>query len=347
MADALATTMQLAANTARLGWYSGINWLMARRASRLAPRPSYTPERPVPGQAELTAELRCLARGDAQAVGRGLLPPSEAPGIEAVLTHFSRLREMLDDLPSTVSRRRDRDASTAVHEPGADAVPDYYRQDFHFQTGGYLSESSARLYDVQVETLFNGSAELMRRAGLATIAEVMHGRDQRSTHLLDVACGTGRLLRQLRLAFPALRLTGLDLSQTYLGEAARHLAGLRPAALIAANAESIPLPEASQDVVVSVFLFHELPAEVRRTVMAEMSRVLKPGGTLVLIDSLQFGDRPGWDGLLEAFPIRFHEPYYRHYLIDDLDGALTAAGLARVDSRLAFLSKIMTRRKAV
>lgn len=346
MADALAMTMQLAANTARLGWYSSVNWLMSRRAAGLGPRPVYTPERPVPSQAELTAELRRLSRADAEAVGAGLLPPAEMPALEGVVRHISRLREMLDDLPATVSRRHERDAATATQQLGAEAVPDYYRQDFHFQTGGYLSQGSARIYDVQVETLFYGSAELMRRAGLAAVAEAMRGRDQRATAVLDVACGTGRLLRQLRLAYPALRLTGLDLSRTYLDEAARHMTGLRPAAFVAANAEAIPLPDASQDVVVAVFLFHELPGPVRRTVIAEVSRVLRPGGTFVLVDSLQFGDRPGWDGLLEAFPVRFHEPYYRHFLIDDLDGALAASGLDRIDDRLAFLSKVMVRRKA-
>ena len=46
---------------------------------------------------------------------------------------------------------------------------------------------------------------------------------------------------------------------------------------------------------------------------AEIARVLKPGGLFVFLDSLQMGDKPGWDGLLEGFPHRFHEPYYRHY----------------------------------
>ena len=114
---------------------------------------------------------------------------------------------------------------------------------------------------------------------------------------------------------------------------------------IAANAESIPLPDASQDIVTTVFLFHELPPDVRRRVTAEMARVLKPGGLLVFIDSLQMGDRPGWDGLLEAFPARFHEPYYRHYAIDDLDGVFSEAGLEAAQQATAFLAKMMVRRK--
>jgi len=86
-----------------------------------------------------------------------------------------------------------------------------------------------------------------------------------------------------------------------------------------------------------------LPRDVRRTVIGELRRVLKPGGRLVFVDSLQYGDRPGWDGLLEAFPQRFHEPYYGDYLEDDLEAAFCAASLAAVATWPAFLSKVMVR----
>ncbi len=344
-ADRLAMASQLAGNLSRFGWYSGVNWLMTQRAKRLGPAARFTPERPVPSRDELMAEIRRLLVADAEAVRDGLLPAAEIPTRGAVTEHLSRLGAMASDLVATVSRRNSRDTGTAADVVNAEDVPDYFRQDFHYQKGGYLAADSARLYDVQVETLFYGSASAMRRAGLRCVAEAMRGKDQRATTLVDIGCGTGRLLRQIRLAYPALELTGLDLSKPYLAEAERHMAGLRPARFVAVNAVATGLDEASQDVLVSVFLFHELPGEVRRCVMAEMVRVLKPGGTLVVVDSLQYGDRPGWDGLLEAFPARFHEPYYRHYLIDDLERALDEAGLERVESRLAFLCKIMVRRK--
>ena len=117
--------------------------------------------------------------------------------------------------------------------------------------------------ELQVETLFYGAAGAMRRQALRPIAAFMHGRDQRQVRLLDVACGTGRFLRAVRLAYPAMKLSGLDLSKPYLDEAQRHLKGLRPVDWIAANAEGIPLADASQDIVTTVLLFHELPPEVR------------------------------------------------------------------------------------
>ncbi len=64
-----------------------------------------------------------------------------------------------------------------------------------------------------------------------------------------------------------------------------------------------------------------------------------------MVDSLQFGDKPDWDGLLEAFPERFHEPYYRHYLIDDLVETFASARLNVDSTRLAFMSKVMALRK--
>ena len=61
----------------------------------------------------------------------------------------------------------------------------------------------------------------------------------------------------------------------------------------------------------------------------------------MFLDSLQIGDRPGWDGLLEGFPVRFHEPFYRHYLIDDLEGMFQEAGLAAQSASTPFLSKLI------
>lgn len=344
MANTIGMAARLAGNSIRFGWYYGINMLLDREARRLKARQQCRPERPVPSRKELLGDLARLLLEDAARVRDGLYPADEDLPVTAG-DYIERLRLMFADLPSALERRMTEDASSARTQPGAEQLPDYYTQDFHFQNGGYLSEESARLYDLQVETLFYGSAAAMRRAGLAPIALFLRGRDQRQAALTDVACGTGRFLRQVRLGYPAMRLTGLDLSQTYLEEAARHMKDLRPAELIAANAEAIPLPDASQDIVSCIFLFHELPSDVRRRVTAEIARILKPGGLFVFIDSIQMGDKPGWDGLLESFPVRFHEPYFRHYAVDDLDGMFTEAGLVPQSTELAFLSKMMVRRK--
>ena len=104
--------------------------------------------------------------------------------------------------------------------------------------------------------------------------------------------------------------------------------------------EALPFADASLDVLSTVYLFHELPPKIRRQAVAEFARVLKPGGQVIFADSLQAGDLPENDGLLELFPALFHEPYYAGYLTDDLDGVFAAAGLRRRDLTCAFLTRI-------
>lgn len=339
--------VHLGAQVARLGWYWGLSRLIDRRTRAAGLGSDYKPRRPVPSFQDLIADLGRVLVEDAEAVRRGLYPPMAEAG-DTLADHIGRIRAMLADVPDALSRRASEDTQSARASDAArdGAFPDYYAQDFHFQTGGYLTEHSARLYDVQVETLFMGAAGPMRRRALAAVVDAVRGRDQRTLHLLDVACGTGRFLRQVRLTFPRLSLSGLDLSSAYLDEGRRQFRDLRSADWLAANAEAIPLPDASQDIVTCIFLFHELPPEVRVIVAAEMARVLKPGGRLVFMDSLQMGDKPAWDGLLEAFPVRFHEPYYRHYAIDDLDAVFTRAGLTAIAHATPFLSKLIVCKKA-
>jgi ubiquinone/menaquinone biosynthesis C-methylase UbiE len=342
MRDPAAMTAQFAGQAARLGWYWGLSRLIERQSRDAGLAPAYKPKRPVPPFRDMLADLGQLLVEDARAVGEGRYPPMPETG-DSFSTHLSRIRAMMADVPEALSRRASENAESAATAPAAreGALPDYYTQDFHFQTGGYLTPESARLYDVQVETLFMGSAGPMRRRALGAVFDAIHGRDQRHLKLLDVACGTGRFLRQVRLAFPRLNLSGLDLSQAYLDEGRTQFSELKPATWLAANAETIPLADASLDLVTCIFLFHELPPDVRRRVAGEMARVLKPGGRLVFMDSLQMGDKPGWDGLLEAFPVRFHEPYYRHYAIDDLDTLFRNVGLNPIEHATPFMSKLI------
>jgi ubiquinone/menaquinone biosynthesis C-methylase UbiE len=344
MANTIGMAAQLAGQSARFAWYFALNRLLDWRTDHLGRGPRYQPNRPVPSLADLLGEQAQLFVSDALAVRAGLYPamPDEAT---PALRHLARVHRMFADLPEALRRRAQNDWTSVRSEPGAGGLPAYYAQDFHFQTGGYLSADSAQLYDVQVETLFMGAAGPMRRAAFEPIAEFVRGRDQRRLTLLDVACGTGRFLRQVRLAYPAMALKGVDLSAAYLVEARRHLGDLRAIAWIEAAAERLPLPAASVDIVTAIFLFHELPPQVRREVTGEIARVLKPGGILVFLDSLQIGDKPGWDGLLESFPHRFHEPYYRGYIGDDLEGIFNAAGLQARHTSTPFLSKLMVRHK--
>ena len=163
-----------------------------------------------------------------------------------------------------------------------------------------------------------------------------------SIRIVDLACGTGRFLREVKSNYPKLTVTALDLSPFYLEEARKALAPWSDVAFLEATAEKVPAPDAGFDVVTCIYLFHELPAAQRRQVVGEMARLLRPGGTAILMDSIQLGDVPDYDALVEYFPLAFHEPYYAQYARDDLAALFAAAGLSLADSRIAYFSKVMT-----
>ena len=283
------------------------------------------------------AEL--LAR-DLANVEAGLYPlPADHDGSLPTLIKRSRL--FFSDLPDIHRRRTERRHDEVRTEETHGKRPDYYLQNFHFQSGGWLTEDSAQRYDTQVEVLFKGTANAMRRMALPALAEAFRGRDQRKLRLVDVGCGTGRFLDFVKQAWPRLPVTGIDLSEAYIQYARRHLRRWSRVGAIVAKAESLPLADASQDAVTSVFMMHELPPKIRREMIAEAARVLKSGGRLVIVDSLQRRDVPDYDGLLERFPQNYHEPYFESYIDEDFAQIATRHGLTPVREEPAFVSKVM------
>lgn len=293
----------------------------------------------------LRESFEALLRRDYANAAAGIYPASLLFQIP-LRTYVRALPKLARDLPN-VLRRKQRDdwkdlpADVDLHE-----YPPYYRRTFHWQSDGYLSRRSAELYDVGVEFLFGGTADVMRRQVLPPIVAHARGRGLghgRGLRVLEVACGTGRAGAQLLRALPDASYTGVDLSPYYVDVARERLAATgREVSLVVANAESLPLPDASFDAVFSVYLFHELPRNARRKVWAEMRRVLKPGGCLVIEDSLQPQDAGELGIFLERFPEDMHEPFYRDYLRDDLAEGLAEAGFHVHGTERAFLSKVVS-----
>jgi ubiquinone/menaquinone biosynthesis C-methylase UbiE len=333
----------IARQGARVAWYMGHYFASQRMRPPRRHGGNTSAARRGPSREDILGALGQLFARDLANVERGYYPlPRDHDGDlrEAIAT--SRL--YFEDLPHVFERQQSEHAADIPGAPSGEGAPPYFLQNFHFQTGGYLTDESAKLYDMQVEVLFSGSANAMRRQGLVPIAEFLRGRDQRKLALLDVACGTGRFLRAVKEAFPKLEVTGCDLSASYLEEARRHLSPYRMKSDVAA-AESLPYASGSFDIVTCIYLFHELPHDVRRAAASEFARVLKPGGLLVFMDSLQLGDVPRYDPLLEAFPRNFHEPYYADYIADDLRDLFAGAGLTLTTAEPVFLSKLVACRK--
>jgi ubiquinone/menaquinone biosynthesis C-methylase UbiE len=273
-------------------------------------------------------------------VEAGIYPlPADHDG--SLLTLIQRSRLFFEDLPDVHYRREHRAYNEVLHEGMGRKRPRYYLQNFHFQSGGWMTDDSAKRYDTQVEVLLNGTANAQRRQALPQLHEAFARCDQRKLKLLDIGCGTGRFLDFVKQAWPRLQILGLDMSDAYIRYARRLLKHRSRTSFVVGKAEAIPLLGDSVDAITSIFLFHELPPKVRHIVLRECARVLKPGGRLVLLDSLQRGDQADYDGLLELFPQNYHEPYYTSYMKEDFHALASACGLTHVRSPTAFVSKVM------
>jgi ubiquinone/menaquinone biosynthesis C-methylase UbiE len=336
----------VASQLPRLAWYAGHEIVLRRlaaeerRRSGNDIRPPVRSSVPAPNQRRIYADMLALLRQDIANVEAGIYPlPHDHDG--SLLTRLYRSRLFFDDLPEIHRRRERKGVREVVNEKNQGRRPDYYLQNFHFQSGGWMTDASADRYDTQVEVLFKGTANAMRRQVLPQLFEVFTGHDQRTLRLIDLGCGTGRSLDLVKQAWPRLPSLGLDLSEAYIRHARRHLKRWSRLDLVVANAEAIPAPDNSVDAVTSIFMIHELPPPVRRIVIKECERVLKPGGRLILLDSLQTGDEPAYDGLLERFPQNYHEPYYRSYVDEDFPAIAQQCGLTHRRNVRTFVSKVM------
>jgi ubiquinone/menaquinone biosynthesis C-methylase UbiE len=254
------------------------------------------------------------------------------------------------DLPKIWDRANNQRFKDFSETIDTDGYPQYYVRNFHHQTDGYLSDESANLYDLQVEILFNGAADPMRRRILAPLKRELAAAgfpNKPQTRVLDVACGTGRTLRMVRGALSNVSLFGSDLSPAYLRKANQLLSDIpgELPQLIQANAEELPYLDNYFQGLACVFLFHELPAPVRQKVIDECYRVTQPGGVFVICDSIQAADSPEMAPMMENFPIMFHEPFYKNYIEDDLSARLEQAGFKVIETQIHFASKYWVAKK--
>lgn len=144
----------------------------------------------------------------------------------------------------------------------------------------------------------------------------------RPTAILDVGCGTGRLLRSAAVRFPGARLVGVDAAIEMVKQAEASIPAGTAIEFQQATAEQLPFPNAQFDLVFSTVTFHHWRDQ--RKGIAEVARVLAPGGRWLLADFIAAGLMRYVRRLLRLrqFPER-----------GEVDGMLAAVGLGVVGER--------------
>ena len=284
-----------------------------------------------------------LLKIDAENIARGHYPISVLKP-ENIFSHALRIPLVYIDAVQSALRRKNKQ-SKKFNTSQSDLLkelPAYYRRNFHFQTDGYLGETSAKLYEHQVEILFSGAANAMRRLILPQMKKHFNDSDGEGLKFLEIGSGTGSLTKFVALAFPKAQITCLDLSHEYLKLSQENLKNFKRINYIQGGGEKTDFKPGSFDAVFSCFLFHELPSAVRLELTGEAYRILKNQGLFGCVDSLQQNDDPELNWALDQFPIDFHEPFFKDYTHKPLAQIFKKNKFKHIKSEIGFLAKCVT-----
>lgn len=161
-------------------------------------------------------------------------------------------------------------------------LPEWYLRRWHFHPDGYLSRAGVRWYDRVIRRLYSWPAE---DAVYAFVSSVVAGSDART--VIDIGCGSGRLLAALARHGAGLTLTGVDLSPVMLARARAVAPDGSTIAFVQADASELASFEAEHGHVDSVVVSHVLghvPARIADAIVRNGASLLNGGGQLVVVD---------------------------------------------------------------
>jgi ubiquinone/menaquinone biosynthesis C-methylase UbiE len=149
------------------------------------------------------------------------------------------------------------------------------------------AQANIRRYSMPGPLSYDVVAGLFFRGRYRAIAETIAIEVPAGSRLLDVGCGPGEVLVRLAAIAPALDTTGLDVDAAMIERARAKAERSRGGAsavpqFVVADVASMPFPDASFDIVISSYAVHHWPD--RSAGLAEIMRVLKPGGRAIVWD---------------------------------------------------------------
>ncbi len=157
-------------------------------------------------------------------------------------------------------------------------VPRYLEDHYWW---AYIRPWAIRIFERQwlINLILWGNYRRLRDVALDSLGEILPGRT------LQVACVYGDLTEKLssRVKAGAGSLDVVDVLPIQLQNLRRKLAD-ESVRLLVRNSSDLRLPDACYDRGLLFFLLHEQPLDVRKRTLAEVFRVVKPGGTVLIVD---------------------------------------------------------------
>jgi ubiquinone/menaquinone biosynthesis C-methylase UbiE len=153
-----------------------------------------------------------------------------------------------------------------------------------------------------------------------------HLNDLDHKHLLSVGCGTGTLEIKLAEKFPTSTVVGIDLSEKMLEKANAKKGNLTNILFARAASEQLVLYDHQFDFIICIHSFHHYQDQLAS--LQEFFRVLRPGGSLLLLDGL----KDEWFGKVHLkMNMLLYEPDVLYHKKQTLMTLLSQAGFNQID----------------
>jgi len=165
-------------------------------------------------------------------------------------------------------------------------MPEYTTCEIHLQPGGNSGPLAGYLYDYGLKVFMGGAADNDMIANMAASAARVPD-DGKVARILDLGVSAGATTTALKRAHPVAQVHGIDISAAMVRYA--HMRAVEQNIDVHFKqmaAEQLDFPDGSIDITLAMLLFHELPVPVAKRVIAEAFRVLRPGGTFTIHDSI-------------------------------------------------------------
>jgi SAM-dependent methyltransferase len=224
-----------------------------------------------------------------------------------------------------------RGPGSVTWDPGYQ-YPDYAKVETHRQAGGYVADSLSGLRFDYGTRVFHGQASEDDVLHKALAAKVCMPLDGKVRKIMDIGCSIGQLTCEIKRRFPEAEVWGSDISAPMVRYAHYRAAEQRlEVHFRQIAAEHLDqLPAGSFDLVTAYILFHEVPLWVTRRTIANVFRLLRPGGTFWISDFPTAGTDPeglDYTGFLAAIDSADNsEPYAPDFVRCGVEGLLEQAG---------------------
>lgn len=162
--------------------------------------------------------------------------------------------------------------------------------------------------------------------------------------IIELCTGTGTLALLIARKFPKSQIYGLDISRDMLKKARGKVGNLTNVQFIEADAQKTPFESDSVDAAIVSFGLHEMPEEMRDSVLAEIVRVLKREGKIVLVD-YEKPKNPLLKYLLYIFLKIFEPKHVLSFLDEQLEDTIESSGVSAVKESHNFIRLIYGRKK--